>query len=239
MNGAPPACDALRTRTSSTCLPAACLALLLTVASSCGPGRWPGNWHLRVACLGDSNTFRATEGATPPSWCEYLGDLGARRLWRTVNLGRFGASAVDTGVQAAGVSLSASDWVQRAIDAGVDVAVLNYGTNDVRLRRPPDEIVAALMRHRERLERFGIEVYVATIPLLYPPAPTGPNDAIDAFNAALRAAVPAGRLIDFAAVETVEAFRTDGTRVPLRDGLHVNDAAQRRRAQLVYDALQG
>lgn len=213
------------------------LAGALTLLVGCGRGRWPGDWHLRVACLGDSNSFLAMEVNAAPSWCEYLTDLGADRWWTTANLSWFGASAVDTAMKSGDISLSATDWVQKAIDDPFDVAILSYGTNDIRRGLAPDEIVTAILRHRTRLERAGVEVYVTTIPLLYRPAETDRNPRIDDFNAALRAAIPPDHLIDFRAHESEDDFRYDQTRLPVRDGVHINEAAQRRRAQLVYEAL--
>lgn len=214
------------------------LAGALALLAGYGRGRWPGNWHLRVACLGDSNSFLAMEVNAAPSWCEYLADLGADRWWTTANLSWFGTFAVDTRMKSGDISLSATDWVQKALDGPFDVAVLSYGTNDIRRGLAPDEILAAILRHRTRLEQAGVEVYATTIPLLYPPAETDRTPMIDAFNAALRAAVPADHLIDFRAHESEDDFRDDRTRLPVRDGVHVNEAAQRRRAQLVYEALQ-
>ena len=210
---------------------------LAIVAASCGRGRWPGDVHLRVACLGDSNTFYAGDGEAR-SWCEYLAELGAWRGWRTINLGQFGASAVDTASRPGGVSLAATDGVQRAVESDADVAVLSYGTNDAILRLSPTDMVAAIARHRDRLERHGIAVYVATVPPLYPPADTAANATIDAFDDALRAAIPADRLIDFRAHATADDVRIDDVRVKTRDGIHVNDAAQRTRARLAYDAIR-
>lgn len=115
--------------------------------------------------------------------------------------------------------------MEAAIAARADVVVLAMGTNDVGLRTPAELLKCV----QEAIERAAPRrVLVALVPPLGATYAVS-ESAVEAFNAELRRTFPAKQLID---------FWTGFSEADLEsDGLHITDAAQRRRAKILVDTL--
>jgi hypothetical protein len=130
---------------------------------------------------------------------------------RFVNVGAGGGTACDPGI---GV-LWARPQLEAAVRAGADLAIVAFGTNDVRfLHVTPRDYVACIRALAE------VPLLVALVPPILPRAPAGLNHRIRAINVAVRRAFR-GEIIDF-----WSGFRRQGS---FDDVVHLNDAAQRRR----------
>lgn len=201
----------------------AALALAAACAAPAGVRDVNGDGRVVVACLGDSNTEHRWPPPYTPKWCELA--AAARPAWTFANHA-VGGATVTPAARWAGPQLDAA----LAADAAPDAVVLAFGTNDVRAGRPTDAIVAAYRDAVRRVEASGALAFVALAPPIHPPEPAH-ADALAALNAALRRALPAARLVDFARDMPPARFEADG--------LHPNADGQRVRAAAALRALDG
>jgi lysophospholipase L1-like esterase len=200
---------------------------VLLAATACGAppvvSDRNGDGKIVVACLGDSNTDRHWPPPDTPKWCE----LAADRVpdWTFVNRAVSGARVSEFS--------GPEGWSGTQLDATLpmapDAVVLAFGTNDVRFGRSAADVVAAYRAAVARIEATGAVAFVALAPPIHPPEPEHAH-ALDELNAALRAAFPAARVIDFASGMTRADFGDDG--------LHPNDDGQRKRAEAALRALR-
>jgi lysophospholipase L1-like esterase len=200
------------------------------IAGACGDGRSAPH-PMRLACLGDSNTF-ALQPMTPPAWCELLATQLPDGEWQTRSYAFLGATV--SGEQTASFASAADHIAKAEADWHPNVYILAYGTNDVK-RLAPAEIVAAYAKHRDALVARGLRVLVATTPPELPPAAERP--AIAELNALLRRQIPARDLVDFDTIVEPSDYDVDGRRVSTRDGIHLNLRGQEKRAQAARAAL--
>lgn len=178
-----------------------------------------GDGRITLVCLGDSNT-EVMPGAWPP-WCERLRPLLSPRF-RVVNRGLGGATATSVGL------LEAATPLAYALENDApDVALLAYGTNDVVAKVPPKEIAAAIARLVRRLLEKGVQPLVALVPPIRSDSEAA-NASVRELDAALRAAFPPPWIVDFQ-----QGFGD----ADLVDRVHLNDAAQMRRAHIAARAL--
>lgn len=215
-------------------------AILTTGCLDRAPHDVDGDGVVRITCFGDSNTLRAWTENAPPSWCEHLGEWVHARGWTIFNMGMFGAGAIDPDETFGGASLYAGDWITQAMSdpqRHPDVAVLAYGTNDVKRGNRAEAVAQAIMGLRDRLEMAGVRVVVATIPPTSLPGPAHRNRTIDRTNLLLRTALPPDALVDFHADVLESDFEPDGKRLLARDGLHFGAALQQRWAARVARLL--
>lgn len=183
-----------------------------------GDGVW------RLACLGDSNTepfppFR------PRKWCEYLEEVPDDALFQTINISHGGATA--------NPQTRDPTWedaflhTAMATQAGADAIISAYGTNDLLQGYSPTEYVEAHRMHEATAAAGGIPTYfAATVPIIGTnPAQTWPRQVNDLLRIEF-----AGRTAEF-----FEGFQFDEHHL---DGLHLNDAGQRLRADRAWEAVK-
>lgn len=183
-----------------------------------GDGVW------RIACLGDSNT-EPFPPIRPRKWCEYLQELPQDALFQTVNISHGGATANPQTRDPAWED--AFLHTAMATQADVDAIISAYGTNDLLQGYRPTEYVEAHRTHEAAAAAGGIPTYfVATVPIIG----TNPTQAWPRqVNDLLRIEFP-GRTAEF-----FEGFRLDEHHL---DGLHLNDAGQRLRAERAWEAIR-
>jgi lysophospholipase L1-like esterase len=109
-----------------------------------------------------------------------------------------------------------------------DVAILAFGTNDLRQGATPQAVVDAYAKAKFRIEATGARCLIALTPPTHPPQPAAGNDAIRDLNTRLQAAFP-GDIVDFWSGMTPADYK--------EDGLHVNVAGHAKRAASARDAL--
>jgi hypothetical protein len=190
-----------------------------------------GDGTIRVACLGDSNT----RNDDAPSWCT---DLAAQfPRWNVVNFGWPGTFADNStwadGTCAAGldglVPACSRYWIEQALAAKPDVAVLAWGTNDALHETDPVRAVDSLAQDYDELRSAGVRVWVATVPYVNSPPFAYTAPYVREMNDRIWASFPADRVIDFNAIVQPNVMPWFG--------LHFDDERQRRRAELVAAAL--
>jgi lysophospholipase L1-like esterase len=199
-------------------------ALSAALLSACHPHATDrnGDGNVTLVCIGDSNTDK---GPKPNStkWCEFLGQLHPD--WKTVNNGVSWAKA-------AGDCFFCGQTMVGSVLATTpaDIIILALGTNDTQ--QQPEAVVDALLSLRERAARKKAEVFVATIPPVFPPYPGHEErmEHIKAANALLAQRVPPNRLVDFFSDMRREDFYPDG--------LHLTASGQRKRAAAAEQALK-
>jgi lysophospholipase L1-like esterase len=199
------------------------LVASLLGAGGCHVGDVDGDGTITVACVGDSNTLFWSE----PRWCELLAERVPRLrtgLFRKLPT-KFRNFAWG-GMTVCPHPRDDSPWGMRQLEAAraahADVVIAAFGTNDVRaLHRSAEEIVDCYRRLVDAAA--PVPVVVALTPPTQPPEPDA-NPAIDEVNQRLRAAFPAGRLLDFHDGFGPELFDADG--------IHLNAGGQARRAAL-------
>jgi lysophospholipase L1-like esterase len=184
-----------------------------------------GDGRVVVACLGDSNTERHWPTPNSRKWCE-LAAAGAPD-WTFGNYA-VGGTTVTPPIDEHG-------WVGPQLDAALaenapDAVVLAFGTNDVRFGRATAEVVDAYRAAIRRVEAARALAFVALAPPMFAPEPDH-GAALAELNAALRAAFPAPRLIDFDAGMSRDDFEPDG--------IHPTPAAQQKRAAAALRVLRG
>lgn len=179
--------------------------------------------RIAVACLGDSNTHGAP--GRPRSWCERLQDrlIGASPSWVTINRGQGGASAIGGSLRPARQQLTYT-----LENDAPDVVILAYGTNDLLAGAQPQEVLVALMQHRQRARSTGAAVFIALTPPAWP-ASREVNGPIRELNELLRTTLLESRVID---------FHTGFEPGDFDDGVHLNDAGHDRRAQVAAAVLR-
>jgi hypothetical protein len=183
-----------------------------------------GDGVATVACLGDSNTDAARPGT---EWCEQLARVAPTVV--TVNEGRGGATAVDLPKW----EYDASGQLDEALaSARPDVVVLAFGTNDLRLAYPVDEVLAAYRDLATRAQQAGAFVLIALTPPVAPwfegAATLNPLYAL--LNERLAAEWPADRLIDFASAVSAPGDYD-------ADGIHFTASGHAKRALAAYTRL--
>jgi lysophospholipase L1-like esterase len=179
-----------------------------------------GDGRVVVACVGDSNTDELLPLRGGPKWCTVLGAAPDRVV---VNLAIGGAFARP------GADWDGPGQVRRAWAYHPDAVVIALGTNDVRVGRSADAVIAALEDLEHRALAFSVAVWVATIPPNYEPGWDSTREGVRrVVNATLRSIHPTSTL------EFDEGFdRADFT----RDGLHLSAAGQARRARIAAACL--
>jgi lysophospholipase L1-like esterase len=111
--------------------------------------------------------------------------------------------------------------------AHLDVVIAAFGTNDLEtLHETPKHIVGCY--RRLVAAAAPARVLIATTPPMFPPRPDY-HIPIDVLNALLAVAFPPDQLVDFHTGFERDLF--------LPDGLHLNDAGQRLRAERARAAL--
>lgn len=199
------------------------IALAGLALSACHPRGLDrnGDGIVTLLCVGDSNTDISGK-RDQPKWCEFLGQLHPD--WKAVNDGVSYARAI-------GDCLFCGQTIFGSVVGKLspDIVILALGTNDMQ---DPQGAVDALLALRDRAARTNAEVFIATIPPVFPPHPAYEErmEHIRAANALLAQRVPANRLIDFFSDMRQEDFKPDG--------LHINDAGQRKRAAAAERALK-
>jgi lysophospholipase L1-like esterase len=190
-----------------------------------------GDGTIRVACLGDSNT----RSDDVPTWCDHLAARFPR--WEVVNFG-WGGTVVDNSTFADGTCAAGLDglvpgcsryWVEQAIAARPDVAVLAWGTNDALHQIDPTVVVASLVQDYDELQSAGVRVWVATVPDVNSGAFAYTKPYVRETNLRIWESFPPDRVIDFNAIVQPN--------VAPWYGIHFDEEHQRRRAELVIAAL--
>jgi len=184
-----------------------------------------GDGAVTISCLGDSNTDAGWWAG--PTWVAVLERLLARPDVVLVNAGLGGATAVDV------PSWPYDGYGQLASTLAADrpdAVVLSFGTNDLQLGYAEDDVVAAYRALAIDAEAAGAVALVATVPHVGAAFPNALvlNPRYDVVNAALAAAFPADRVIDFA---------TTTERDYMPDALHIDRPGQTRRALAAYERL--
>ncbi len=154
-----------------------------------------GDGLLKLGCIGDSNTF--FQWTYPASWCQVVDDaIYDERFVTSLHAG-LGATAQDK----PGVDNDAFFFLQQAIAAGDDAAILAFGTNDVAFFDPSNvwagalNVLLAYLDLDEIAQAAGVTLYIGlTPPRLHPNTPPG---SVEAVNTLVQAAFPADRVIDF------------------------------------------
>jgi hypothetical protein len=204
-----------------------------------------GDGIVTVVCLGDSNTMFDHVGGLRRSWCEQLDDAIANPNWHFVNRALLGMTAVDLGRRLGDLTMYVDAPTPHpvTIDATLrldraDVAVLAFGTNDLRpitnALATPQQLVAAYQAHARKLQAGGVPlVLIALTPPTVPPSPASDLPRIDAANALLRRTFAADTLLDFSTgiVPADYGYRDE------HDGVHIGQSGQRKRMQTVYRRL--
>ena len=210
-----------------------------------------GDGRIVIACIGDSNTDAGWQHEQDPSfprdrgWCERLPDaLGAASV-EIVNLGVPGASAVSQPMPSVEETQVHFDG-ERQLDAVLrtsapDIVLISFVTNDAHPRRArelsrpleAEEVVAVHSEFLARAARAGVLALVATAPEPRFPGRGPPSYRLEglmvAINAGLRGAVPAERLLDFAALVDPSDYLDD---------IHMNSAGHERRARLAAQKIR-
>ena len=203
------------------------LAVLTAVA--CGDRRGVrdvnGDGRIVVSCLGDSNTETHWPRPGTRRWCELASERAPEWVFTNHAVGG------TTMTQPATPSSWAMPQLERALaEDQPDAVVFAFGTNDVRAGRSTEDIVAAYRAAVERTNRARVLAFVALAPPIYSPQPDH-RAAIEGLNAALRHAFPPVPIVDFWTGMTPADYDPDG--------LHLNDAGQRKRAEAALRALRG
>jgi lysophospholipase L1-like esterase len=176
-----------------------------------------GDGVVKIACVGDSNT---DPHFTPedPSWCELV--AAAHPNWQFVNRG----AVFSTAASPEGCVLCGRYLLNQALtEDHVDLVLIALGTNDLAsawLRA--DATVNALIALRDAAIAANVEAAIAMIPPVIN-GRVGVTRRINAANALLGARIPAGALVDFFSGMQPVFF--------LCDGVHVNGAGKRKRAE--------
>ena len=190
-----------------------------------------GDRVFTIACLGDSNTAVGWDDR-PSRWCEYLAGSLSKAIVRSHGLPALATVKV-TNFARAGTSLCgpAARWgysmtqLEEARAVHPDLILVAFGTNDTVFAITADQYAGCAR---------ALDAAASPVPVLFALAPLMmPQPGLDwtkisRFNAALLAAFPPSRLLDFA--EGFTASDLDGP-------VHVNDDAQRRRARIAREAL--
>jgi hypothetical protein len=151
-----------------------------------------GDGVRRLACLGDSTTFPFLD-KNPGSWCQYLQQTVWSGTVRIRNYGFLGARMTPAPTAEAFTQLAA------ALEDGADVAIANFGLNDI-LSFTPSEIVDAAHALATAANAAGVPLLLAT------PTPRYDVDGVDLaqeladVSALMRASFPGDQVLDFNAV---------------------------------------
>jgi lysophospholipase L1-like esterase len=186
-----------------------------------------GDGVLRIACLGDSNT-----ALLPPqrvtTWCDELPAMLPRVSVRTgVTSAPLPIHTRNYGIGGAAVCPAlvpqAMNELATALDDHPDLIIAAFTTNDVRLGRTPQQIVACFQALQHAAG--AIPMIVLGPPVIFPPD----DDAAMAAAATALEAAFRGRYID---------SRTGFVRTMYSDGVHLNTKGQLVRARRVKLALE-
>lgn len=226
------------------------ILLLCVVLSGCivdtPHGTMLADGAIHIVADGDSNT---KFGCNNPSltwphcqesalsWVDYLFTLDTTAPLVTLpanepraffNEALGGSTACSQNLATPADDFDAAKHVPHIIADVPDVAILAYGTNDLAAGFTPCQIVECYRSLYQTLNAAGAIVFIA----LTPPEPgrVGVTEAlVEDLNTQLVAAFGTRQTIDFFTGVTSDSLQADG--------VHVTDAEQQRRAQIVYDAL--
>jgi lysophospholipase L1-like esterase len=185
---------------------------------------------VRIACIGDSNTWSGWPGDGTDRWCQFLAALQPTILTVPDLIEK--PTEFLSSSEPQGYTLSACydpvlsqyyGWgVQRVAEAKTQLAdniLVALGTNDIRvLHRTPAEIIACLQA--VVAAAAPLRTFIATIPPDH--SATADPVTINQTNALIVTTFPASKVIDFSTGFGPEYFDADG--------VHLNDAGQQLRA---------
>lgn len=211
-------------------------------------GASPPDGILRITVAGDSNTKFGCTNPSPtwphcdesvPSWVDCLNALDAVNPLNTQtvvsghqfnNQGLGGSSACDPNFPFPFSDFGGDVHMPYILDTVPDVVILAYGTNDLFYGFTPSQIVDCYQALYHQIAVSGAIPFIALTPPEPGRAPTVTDVMVQDLNTRLVAAFGTRQTIDFYTGVTSDALQADG--------VHVTDAEQHRRAQIVYDALQ-
>lgn len=220
--------------------------LLALAASGClvdgAHNGQPADGVVRVACLGDSNTWPFEYFTSPPfpphdRWCEKLETLLTTPPLPTTFPANTSAETRNYGMGGATVCTwwpPSLPWgnglfqAEQAFAEQADMVVAAFGTNDLRFGFTPQQVVECYQAIHDAAATNGTLMLVALTPPVYPPMPdpAALNAQIDTLNTLLRARFQSFEILDFHDGFTSDLF--------IADGLHLSDAGQDLRAARAY-----
>lgn len=187
---------------------------------------------ITIGCYGDSNTLMAFMGdQARASWPEYLSQfVNLPGIFEVKNRGIGFAGAVNDGRTIWGVSLNAESYLLPMLDPlQIDVAVMAYGTNDIKVGHGPQEIVDAYLNLKAATEALDIPTFIALTPMDYSSNEEKQGKILE-LNNLLNSTLAPASIIDFFSTVTFP----DDYELP---GLHFLSPGHLKRGQAAYQLL--